>query len=260
MKPTPILATLATLVLASFSPAADAPQSASDLASKLSAVQQDGESYIRLRMEIAGAKKETLQLQIKQRRIKAGSEVLYQVLFPKERKGEAVLLRKIGSRPATGSTLTAGGSLQPISKLQTPLFGGELSYEDIIDNFFGWEQQAIVGTDTVDGVNCQVLESKPGKGNRSSYGSVKSWIDVRRMVPLRVEKYSDSGQLVRQIVTTKVVSDAGRHIPANLSVSSGGKEAPTVIEGSRIRHDVKYGDTGFSEAGVKDIAAPKGSD
>jgi len=260
MKPTPILASLATLILTSFSFAADAPVSASDLAAKLSAVQQDGESYIRLRMEVGGAKKETLQLQIKQRRIKAGSEVLYQVLFPKERKGEAVLLRKIGSRPATGSTLAPGGALQPISRLQAPLFGGELTYEDIIDNFFGWEQQAIVGTETVDGVSCQILESRPGKGNRSSYGSVKSWVDVRRTVPLKVEKYSESGQLVRQIVTTKVVTDGGRHIPANLSVSGSGKDAPTIVEGSRIRHDVKYGDTGFSEAGVKDITVPKGGD
>jgi len=31
-------------------------------------------------------------------------------------------------------------------------------------------------------VNCPILESKPGKDERSIYGSVRSWIDVRRLV------------------------------------------------------------------------------
>ncbi|MEI9897843.1 MAG: outer membrane lipoprotein-sorting protein [Chthoniobacter sp.] len=79
-------------------------------------------------------------------------------------------------------------------------------------------QQAIVGTETVDGVNCQILESKPGKGDRSTYGSVRSWIDAKRLVPLRIEKYSGSGQVLRRIDTTRVVTDAGHAIPANLSV------------------------------------------
>src|SRR4051794_9663006 len=75
---------------------------ARDLAAKLSAIRQDGSSYVRLRMEIQG-KGETLQVQIKQRRGKESSDVLYQVLFPKERKGESVLLRKSSSRAGSGS-------------------------------------------------------------------------------------------------------------------------------------------------------------
>jgi len=39
---------------------------------------------------------------------------------------------------------------------------------------------------------------------------VRSWIDVRRLLPLRVEKYASSGQLLRRIDTTRVVANAGR--------------------------------------------------
>ena len=80
---------------------AAAPMQAAELASRLAALQQDGASYVRLRMEIKGATKETLQLQIKERRTKNAIEVVYQVLYPKERKGESVLLRKIGTRSAS---------------------------------------------------------------------------------------------------------------------------------------------------------------
>lgn len=243
------------LGLTALSSAADS--TANDLASKLSALRQDGNSYVRLRMDIKGAKAETLQLQIKQRMGKNSSEVMYQVLFPKERKGESVLLKRSG-KSTSGSIFLPPGTVKPVADMKDSLLGSDLTCEDIIDNFYGWDQQAIVGTEAVDGVGCQVLESKPGKGDRSSYGSVKSWIDAKRMVPLRIEKYSGSGQLVRRIDTTRVVADAGHHIPANLAVSSARQGSTTQIDGSRIKHDVNYTDADFSADGLKDMTVPKG--
>ena len=248
-----------SLALARTSPAADSPPSANELAAQLSALQQDGASYVRLKMEIRGAAKETLQLQIKQRRTKGATEIVYQVLFPKERKGESVLLRKIGNRAATGSTFTPPATVRPIDNLKEPLFGSELSYEDIIENFFAWDRQSIVGTGDVDGVSCQILESKPGKGGRSTYGSVRTWIDPRRTVPLRVEKYSASGQLLRRIDTTRVVTDAGHYIPANLVVHGARPDSTTELDGSRIRHDVTCTDDDFAVEGLKDLTVPRGS-
>jgi hypothetical protein len=216
-------------------------------------------TYVRLRMEIQGAAKETLQLQIKERRTKNSSEVVYQVLYPKERKGESVLLRKIGNGPATGSVFVPPNTLRPIDDLKEPLLGSDLSYEDVIDNFFAWDHQVIVGTEEVDGVNCPILESKPGQGQPSIYGSVRSWIDVRRLVPLRVEKYASSGQLLRRIDTTRVVADAGHQIPANLTVGGARPDSSTLLDGSRIRHNVTYTDRDFTIEGLKEIATPRRS-
>jgi len=241
------------------SSAESAPLSASELASRLSVLQQDGTSYVRLRMEINGVAKEILQIQIKQRRAKGTSEVVYQVLFPKERKGESVLLRQIGDRPASGFVFTSPNTLRPIGDLKEPLFGSALSYADIVENFFAWDQQAILGAEDVDGVKCQILESKPGKGGHSIYGSVRSWIDPQRLVPLRIEKYSSSGQLLRRIDTTRVVADGENHVPANLSVRGPSAEGLTQINGSQIKHDVKYSDAEFTADGLKELTAPRGS-
>jgi len=248
-----------TLAFSSSSAESPSPMTANDLASRLSALRQDGESYVRLRMEIKGATRETLQLQIKERRTKNSSEVVYQVLYPKKRKGESVLLRKIGDRPASGSVFVPPNTLRPIDDLKEPLFGSDLSYEDVVDNFFAWDQQAIVGAEKVDGVNCPILESKPGKDQRSIYGSVRSWIDVRRLVPLRVEKYASSGQLLRRIDTTRVVADAGHHIPADLEAGGARPDSSTLLDGSRIRHNVTYTDRDFTIEGLKEIAAPRRS-
>ena len=230
---------------------------ANELSSRLSALRQNGISYVRLRMEIKGAATETLQIQIKERRTKTSSEVVYQVLFPKERKGESVLLRKTGNQPATGSVFVPPDTLRPITDLKEPLLGSDLAYEDVIEDFFAWDQQAILGTEEVDGVQCSILESKPGKDERSAYGSVRSWIDLRRLVPLRVEKFDGSGKLLRRIDTTRVAADAGRHIPANLEVVGARPDSSTLLDGSRIRHDVTYTDRDFTNEGLKEIATPR---
>ena len=253
-----VAAAIIGLALASSSRAAENPSliTANDLASRLSTLRQDGASYVRLRMEIKGATNETLQLQIKERRTKASAEVVYQVLYPKERKGESVLLRKTGTLPASGSVFVPPNTVRPIGDLKEALLGSDLAYEDVIDNFFGWEQQSIVSTQEVQGVKCTILESKPGKDEHSIYGSVRSWLDLRRLVPLRVEKYASSGQLVRRIETTRVVADAGRHIPADLTVDGARPDSSTLLDGSRIRHNVTYTDRDFTIEGLKELAAP----
>lgn len=218
--------------------------SASELASKLSGIQQDGNSYVRYKLDTAGG---TLQIEGKQRKGKGGTEAVYRVLFPKDRKGEAILIK-----PGGGTHFIPPDKLQPIppGKLDDPFFGSALANADLVENFFAWPQQTLVGTETVDRVSCQVLESKPGKGG-SIYGSVKSWIDMRRMVPLRVEKYSGSGQLVRRIDTTRVVADdLHRQIPANLSIKGPGG-ASSDLDGSKIKHGVKFGDAEFTTEGLK---------
>ena len=246
----------------SFSSRADekpAEMTANDLASRLGAIRQNGDSYIRLRMEIKGSAKETFQLQIKERWTTNSSEVVYQVLYPKERKGESVLLRKIGNGRTSGSVFVPPNTLRQIDDPKEPLLGSDLSCEDVVDNFFTWGRQALLGTGEVDGVKCSILESKPAKDEHSIYGSVRSWIDVRRLVVRRVEKYDNAGQLLRRIDTQDVVTDAGHQIPSKLAVSRPAGDSSTVLDGSRIRHNVTYTDRDFTIEGLKEIATPRKS-
>lgn len=239
--------------------AEDAPAvSASDLAAKLSALRQDGNTYIRVRMEIkGGSASTTLQLEIKSRRTPSASEVVYQVLFPRERKGEAVIVRKTAGSLGSVSLVSASGAVKSLesSQMTGALFDSDLSYEDSVDNFFGWEHQTIVGTEKVNGVNCQILESKPGKKDRSSYTSVKSWIDATRLVPLRVDKLVGGGRQARRIDTMSVHDDDGRYVPENLIVRRPGQETTTKFDGSRLKRGMNYSDSDFSPEGQKKAAA-----
>ena len=257
-------ATLGLALLTSSSGSADtepATISAKDLAASLSAL-QDGSSYVRLRLEVkqpTDTTKISLQLQIKERRTATATDVVYQVLWPKERKGEAVLLHKANGSPPTGSLFVPPDAPRPLkaSQMTEALFGSDLSYQDVIENFFGWESQTIVGSEVLSRVSCLILESTPDKGDPSSYARVHSWIDSRRRVPLRVEKYLPSGQLARRIDTTRVATDdKGRSIPADLTVHGPREDSVTVLDGSRIRHDVAYTDREFTPEGLTEVLAP----
>jgi hypothetical protein len=257
-------ACLTSLVACTVFAAEEAPTlSANELAARLSAKQQEGASYVRLKMEVKqppNAVKTALQLQIKSRSTRAGTDLVYQVLWPKERKGESVLLRKSGNRTPTGMLYIPPNAPKPLdaAQMKDGLFGSDLSYEDVIENFFTWDQQAIVGAEVVDRVNCQILESKPGKGERSSYSSVRTWVDTRRLVPLLVEKYGTSGKLVRRIETTRVASDDNNHpVPANLTVRGSRGDSVTELDGSRIRHGVTFSDDEFTPEKLKEVTTPR---
>src|SRR5438046_1100420 len=237
------------LVFPSFASAAD---TASELAAKLRS-KQSGSMFVRIRMEIGSCGKQTLQIQIKSRVSDADGDIVYQILFPKERKGESVLLHRTGHK-LSGTVFTPPNNLKSIgsAEIKQSLFGSDLSYEDIIDSPFAWSQQAIVGTENMDGTPCQILESKPGKGHTSSYSSVKSWVESRRSVPLRIEKYDSSGKVIRRINTTRVLLEGGDSLPVDLKVYGPGGTA-THITGSRLKRGVSYPDTDFTPEGLKQL-------
>jgi Outer membrane lipoprotein-sorting protein len=227
--------------------------SAAELADQLDVVSQ-GSALIRTKLEVRsleGAKR-VLQLQIKQRRTKTATDLVYQVLWPDEHKGEAVILHQAHG-VAKGSIIVPQQPVRAIkaSQMNEGLFDSDLSYQDAVENFFAWKKQALVGSETINGVNCQILESKPDSSSVSIYGKVRSWIDPQRFVPMRIEKYSSSGELVRRIDVTRVARDEKHHpIPASLTVHGPRKNSVTEFNGARIDQDVQFTDADFTAAGV----------
>lgn len=243
------------VMLAAFKCRSEDKLSAKDLAAKLSALQQDGSSLVRLKMTTTT----TLQLQIKQRRTASSTEVVYQILWPKERAGEAVLLRQPGNQTSSGTLFVPPVTFTPLD-MKMALFGSALTYADVLENFFAWPNQVITGTEIVNRVSCQILESKPGKGQRSMYSNVRTWVDSKRLVPLRIEKYNAAGQLLRRIVSGRIVTDdMGRKVPAGLAISDPINGLSTELEGSKLTHGMSFTDAEFTSDGLKQQTTPRTS-
>ena len=214
---------------------------APNLAGAMDAAVEDGDATARVKMTSPDTG--VLQIRIKSRRTAGNAATVYEILWPNERKGEAFILRKSGD----GTFKTAAGATNKLgaADMSKSVFGTALAYADVIENFFRWDNQSLAGTETVGKTECVVLESRPGAKDASIYGKVRSWIDPRRMVTMRVEKYDKSGRLVRRIETTQVAKDDnGRNVPAGMTVTAGNKT--TEIDGANIRHDVTHTDADFA--------------
>jgi hypothetical protein len=255
MKLSFLCAVVATLSIISIYAAEPAPpaMSAAELAGRMDAVSQ-GTALIRAKLEVRSGDgtKRVLQLQIKQRRTKTGTDLVYQVLWPNERKGEAVILHQTQGA-AKGSIIVPQQPVRPItsSQMDEGLFDSDLSYQDAVENFFAWKKQAVVGAETINNVNCQILESKPDSPSASTYAKVRSWIDPHRFVPMRIEKYSSSGELIRRIDITRVARDEKDNpIPGNLTVHGPRKNSVTEFNGARIDQKVNFTDADFAPEGI----------
>ena len=260
MKRHTLAAAVLAVIVSSFPPRAIAAETAAltarELADKLGAAVQDGDSVARVRFNIQSqdaGEPGVLQLQIKSRRSAGKSEVAYRVLWPTERKGEGFVLRQKGTGAVSGDVFSPAGKPSHLGgqAIAESALGSDLAYVDTIENFFLWGQQALAGKETIGNADCVILESKPSGGDASSYGKVRSWIDTSKMLALRVEKFDKSGRLVRRIDTTQVAKDdIGRNVPAAMTVHKTGG-GTTEIDGSNLRHDASVTDADFASEGAR---------
>ncbi len=115
-----------------------------------------------------------------------------------------------------------------------------------------WPNQTLVGIEVVNRVSCQILESKPSKGQRSNYAAVRTWVDPYHNVPVRIEKYNAAGQVMRRIDSGRIVTDdIGRHVPTGLTVTDPAKGTSTELDGSKLKHDVNFTAEEFTPEGLQ---------
>jgi hypothetical protein len=247
---------LALLLLSSTVVAQEAALSAAQYVAAMKAAAPKGGCYIRVKMDTvdAGGARQSLQVQIKRRDLGAGkAEHLYQVLSPKERRGEAVLLRISGSK-FMGSEFTPGKGLSPLkaSDRHDPLLGTSLTVDDLMADFLDWPQQTLAGNEKVGGADCAIIESTQGDAR------VKSWVDQKRYVALKAEVYSPATQLRRTVHSvTARRTDSGRFAPIEFSVTSAAG-VTTEVRGAAFSDDVPYTDADFTDATLQQVTpAPR---
>ncbi len=227
--------------------------SAAELAGRMDAVSQ-GNALIRTKLEVRSGEgtKRVLQLQIKQRRTKTSTDLVYKVLWPNERKGEAVILHQTQGA-SKGSIIVPQQPVRTItsSQMGDGLFDSDLSYQDAVENFFAWKKQAVVGAEMVNNVNCQILESKPDNSSVSIYAKVRSWIDPRAFCP---DADREIFILWRARPPNRYHSRRSRRkrqpIPGNLTVHGPRKNSVTEFNGARIDQDVNFTDADFTPEGI----------
>ena len=192
------------------------------------------------------------QLLIKSRTEGKTTTMLYQVLWPAESKGQALLIERKGGS-VSGFLFEPPGTVKRLSAtlLAQPFFGSDLAIEDLAEDFWDWPSQKIVGEETIDKRLCTIVESRPSADAASSYSVVKTWIAPDLALPLRVDKYGKNRRLIRRITADRIVKVNDRWTAANIIVDPDGGNSRTVLEGSKSERDLDLPAAEFTLEAIK---------
>jgi hypothetical protein len=206
-----------------------------------------GTILIRARFEQRKGEEKTgsLNVTIKRRTTADGAhEQLYTVTFAKDPalKGARLLVRTKDGKELAGSVFVPGQPVRSLSAADRtlPVFGTDMTVEDLITDFFGWTTHTQTGTEKVGNNDCVIIESTSGQRK------VKSWVEAKRYIPWRVQLFDDQGKPAREVLTTKVMrAKTGYWLPTAVTISTLGAGTSTEFTGTGADTDITFTDADF---------------
>jgi len=103
--------------------------------------------------------------------------------------------------------------------LRQSMMGSDLSYEDLTENkkLLELYNVALIGSETVDGEDSYVLELKEKKKG-TSYPKIKQWVSKRHLIPVKEERYANTGRLLKLMRMTDIRQHGTRAYPSRFIV------------------------------------------
>ncbi len=101
--------------------------------------------------------------------------------------------------------------------LRQSVMGSDLSYEDITENrkLIDMYNAKITGSEKINGRDCYVLDLT-GKLEDITYFRRKLWVDKERWVPLKEERYAESGKALKRAEVLQVFKSENRWYPKKI--------------------------------------------
>jgi hypothetical protein len=128
-----------------------------------------------------------LQLQLK------GSEIDYQFSNPPE----TLKLQLTDSGSILSDADAAGRQDLSGSKLQEPVRGTDITYEDLSLRFIYWKNAKLNGEQRVRAITCSIVDVQPPSRN-TAYSTVRLWIAKDRGALIKAEGFDWQGKLAKR--------------------------------------------------------------
>lgn len=141
------------------------------------------------------------------------------------------------------------------SARKTRFMGTDFAYEDLRPEALALHRYTLVGSESLDGRECFVVEAVPATPRQaadSGYGKRRLWIGKAHHVTLRIEYYDKRGRLAKIATARNVVNVTGtvwRADETEMRDVQGGTRTVMIVE--RRRLDTGLGDSFFTETELR---------
>jgi hypothetical protein len=198
--------------------------------------------------------KDLRQLLIKGRRDGETTKTLYQVLWPAQFAGDAILIEDPGDHQMKGFVFRNGVATPLTSQLlEGEFFGSDIHIEDAVEGFWFWPSRKSVGLETIDKRHCMIVELRPGPDTVTEYSMVKAWVTPEISLAMKIQFYGRDGKLVRTATTERVVKEGKIWLAATLKILPVGSKSQTVFEGTKSERDLQLPAADFTIEAIKNF-------
>jgi hypothetical protein len=237
---------LVVLVLCSIALAQDARQIIAESENRSRSKSQQYEGTL----EVIGASNKVSIKRWEYRRIGSfgASKAILRFTAPAEVKGVAVLIVNHTDRASDQWMWTPAIERDRRIAAQdraTRFFGTDFSFEDLEERDVDQFDYKLAGDDTIDGVVCWKIESKPRQSKSSQYTSSIVWVRKDYYVAAQIETYSQS-KLVRRIHYSDIQNVSGIWTPRTVDVYDANRKSRTVLKLEKLEYNLPMKDEDFS--------------
>jgi outer membrane lipoprotein-sorting protein len=109
----------------------------------------------------------------------------------------------------------------------------------------GDTENKFIKTETISGIECQVVESIP-KDPNYKYGKVITWVRSDYWLPIRIQFFDRQGKLVKDMKVKKFKSVGDKKVASSSEMTSVANEHKTLLDLQDIQFDVKFPDDNFT--------------
>jgi outer membrane lipoprotein-sorting protein len=132
----------------------------------------------------------------------------------------------------------------------TRFFGTDFSFEDLEERDVDQFDYQLAGEDTIDGVACWKIESKPRQSKSSQYTSSMVWVRKDNYVAAQIESYSKD-KLIRRIHYSDIQNVSSIWTPRTVQVYDENRKSRTVLKLEKLEYNAPMKDEDFTLESLK---------
>ena len=124
--------------------------------------------------------------------------------------------------------------------------GSDFSYDDLAERHPSRDTHSIIGSETINGEVCWVIESK-AKDSSEAYSKTISWISKERLTGFKREYYDRKGILLKILTVEETKTIGGYLLITRTEMHNVQKNTRTRMEFANLKLDTGITDDLFSE-------------
>lgn len=127
----------------------------------------------------------------------------------------------------------------------------DFTFEDMERRPVEDSEHVITGEDSLNGVACWILESRPKPASESQYAMIRAWVAKEMLLPLKVDFFTDGKEPVKRYTVLQLENIQNIWTETKVSMEDLESGHRTVLETKNIKYNTGIQDSVFTQQALE---------